>query len=540
VISIIVYGRNDSYGYNLHKRAALSLNNFGHILGRDDEIIFVDYNTPSGFPTFPEAIADTLTPRAKRLLRVLRVSSEQHSSLAPKTHLKTLEPLARNVGLRRSNSNNKWVLSTNTDMLFVPRNNTSLSDTVARLDDGHFGLPRFEVPEGLWEGLNRSDPEEGIHTLDRWASQFHLQLVAESWLPHRFDAPGDFQLLLRKDLVAIHGFNQQMVLGWHVDSNISKRVSVIRGEAQDFSPYLQGFHCDHTRQETPMHKSGAVQNSTFRFIDSVTSSVVKGQEDWGLKGVDVEEIRLDRSFSNRLVEVLHETIQPQKSTPPTRRYNASGYDVDPPHDSTVVTFLLDLVASHGPRPRILWLGPRSEILNLFLEGIKKLSERVDFHGAFPERLIYTRAELRRVPERYGFDFVVFDLRAFWAGVPDIQGRRHTELLSLIRRWWSGKFLKNSISAEPQLIAIDAINTSVETEFNLWVSCGRTPYSIGISHGVLRERRGNISLWQVFGKRYLSGLRRLIIGDENVASWVSKRFGFRTMTVALRRGYFEEG
>ena len=42
-------------------------------VGDDDEIIFVDYNTPDDFPTFPEAIQDTLTERAKKLL-------EQHNS----------------------------------------------------------------------------------------------------------------------------------------------------------------------------------------------------------------------------------------------------------------------------------------------------------------------------------------------------------------------------------------------------------------------------------------------------------------------------
>jgi hypothetical protein len=54
MISVILYGRNDSYGYNLHKRAALSLNCIAELLTHDqDEILFVDYNTPDDFPTFP-------------------------------------------------------------------------------------------------------------------------------------------------------------------------------------------------------------------------------------------------------------------------------------------------------------------------------------------------------------------------------------------------------------------------------------------------------------------------------------------------------
>ena len=63
MLSVILYGRNDSYGYNLHKRAAISLNCIAEMLsGEHDEIIFVDYNTPNDLPTFIEAIYDTLTP----------------------------------------------------------------------------------------------------------------------------------------------------------------------------------------------------------------------------------------------------------------------------------------------------------------------------------------------------------------------------------------------------------------------------------------------------------------------------------------------
>ena len=66
MLSIVVYGRNDSHGYNLHKRAAISLNCLAEMLGdAEDELIFVDYNTPDDLPTFPEAIADTLTARAR-------------------------------------------------------------------------------------------------------------------------------------------------------------------------------------------------------------------------------------------------------------------------------------------------------------------------------------------------------------------------------------------------------------------------------------------------------------------------------------------
>ena len=105
MLSVIVYGRNDSHGYNLHKRAAISLNCIAEVLSDvDDEILFVDYNTPNDLPTFVEAIYDTLTPKAKSVLRVFRVRPDLHSRLGgDRTHLLALEPHSRNIALRRSN-----------------------------------------------------------------------------------------------------------------------------------------------------------------------------------------------------------------------------------------------------------------------------------------------------------------------------------------------------------------------------------------------------------------------------------------------------
>src|SRR5579872_2394941 len=221
MISIVLYGRNDSYGYNLHKRAAISLNCMAEVLtDPEDEIIFVDYNTPDDFPTFPEAIQDTLTAKAKSLLRILRVRPKHHERFRDRTHLVCLEPIARNVGVRRSNPNNRWILSTNTDMVFVPRKGRSLSEIAAGLADAYYHLPRFEVPETLWESTDRMDPLGTIEAFRFWGRSLHLnEIVTTSHPEVRFDGPGDFQLILREDLWRMHGFHEGMLLGWHVDTN---------------------------------------------------------------------------------------------------------------------------------------------------------------------------------------------------------------------------------------------------------------------------------------------------------------------------------
>ena len=164
MISIILYGRNDAHGYNLHRRAALSLNCMAEVLtDPDDEIMFVDYNTPDELPTFVEAISDTLTDRCLDVLRVLRVPASLHRErYAGRTQLPALEPIARNAGVRRANPANRWLLSTNTDMILAPHTTESLSDICAPLEDGYYGLPRFELPEWLWERLPRTAPQRAI------------------------------------------------------------------------------------------------------------------------------------------------------------------------------------------------------------------------------------------------------------------------------------------------------------------------------------------------------------------------------------------
>lgn len=295
MISVVLYGRNDSYGYNLHKRAVLSLNCIAEALDDpDDEIIFVDYNTPDDLPTFPEAIGDMLTERACKLTRVLRVREAEHARFAGKTHLKALESPSRNAAVRRSNPRNRWILSTNTDMVFITRNGSSLSSVVRNLPDGFYHTTRFELPEILWETLNRLNPTDCIATIARWGERLQLQEVVYGSPITLFDGPGDFQLILRDDAFRIDGFDERMLLGWHVDTNIARRLEILRGEpVKSALDQILAFHCDHNRETTPAHSHSAPQNDWGRFVTEVTTAGIPEQRDsWGLAGDTLEDFHL--------------------------------------------------------------------------------------------------------------------------------------------------------------------------------------------------------------------------------------------------------
>lgn len=310
MISVILYGRNDAHGYNLHRRAALSLNCIAELLTDPrDELLFVDYNTPDELPTFIEAISDTLTEHCVDLLRVLRVRAAIHDQrFASRTHLPALEPVARNVAARRSNPSNRWLLSTNTDMVFVPLRGRSMSEICRDLRDGFYALPRFELPEWLWECLPRTDPHRSVAEIGRLGPSLRLdeQGIGHEWM--RFDAPGDFQMVLRDDFVAIDGFDEEMLLGYHVDSNLSRRVLLHRGSIESLEHELAGYHCNHSRTRTVYHAS-RVENDFQRFFYSVAEDALPAQRaTWGLPDVTVEEVPIRQGLSARSPAVLSKVI----------------------------------------------------------------------------------------------------------------------------------------------------------------------------------------------------------------------------------------
>jgi hypothetical protein len=296
MISVILYGRNDSYGYNLHKRGAISFNCIAEVLTHpDDEIIFVDTNTPDDLPTFPEAIRDTLTPRAKKLLRVLRVRPAAYERHKNGTRMKVLEPLCRNAGIRRCNPKNRWVLNSNTDMVFVPvKPGQALSEAVEDLPDGLYELPRFEMPEMLWESVDCANPQSIMDQFKLWGRRLHINEMVLGNQENFFDGPGDFQLAPRQQLFAIHGMNEQMVLGWHVDSNLCRRLFLLNGRTHSLLERYHAYHCDHTRVNTMMHTAeGGTANDWRKFVNEVGTPYLPEQaQTWGMPDELVEEIRL--------------------------------------------------------------------------------------------------------------------------------------------------------------------------------------------------------------------------------------------------------
>ncbi|NKD56072.1 MULTISPECIES: hypothetical protein [unclassified Haematospirillum] len=481
MLSLILYGRNDSHGYNLHKRAAISLNCLAEMLGDpDDEIIFVDYNTPDTLPTFPEAIADTLTTAAKRYLRILRVRPHHHDPIRDRTHMNVCEPVARNAALRRANPANPWVLSTNTDMVLVPRPDMCpLSEIVATLPEACHHLPRFELPQAIWEECDRSNPAGTIAFLAEKGARLHLHHVVEGSLPARFDNHGDFQLIPRTALETIHGFDERMLNGWIVDSNLAKRLLIHLGPPQSLETRLLGFHCDHTRGGGILHEHNHAENDYWSFYRDITEAKLPHQADsWGLANTELEEIRLrHRTFT--VSGFLTNVLPPPERTPTFSTYRPDYPDMAGYNPHHALPFLVDLLV-HLPRDcHLAWFGTRTDMLDLAQTAWKDMA----FQGSFDTNnntaletaniFVFEFGRTEETQERNPAGWNETDL--------DALAPVHDTFLRMV------DIEQNRISkglSPRMVITINAIHNRFETMVNACINSARSPFSGRVRHGTV--------------------------------------------------------
>ena len=358
MLSVILYGRNDDHGHNYHKRLAIGLNCMAEILtDHTDEIVFVDYNSSDDQPTIVEAIQDTLTEKAKWRVKILRVRARHHEGF--KTPLYLLDPVARNVAIRRSNPHNPWILSTNPDMIFLTEEG-SLSDVVSKLSDGFYALPRFELPENLWEiVLDRMNPQANLQFLKNHKLQLNTIVRMPGFL--QYDNPGDFQLILRKDVFQIGGFNESMTLKWHVDSNLAKRMSLLRPGQQSLENQLMGFHCNHTLKQSHQHGKAHLENRWNVFVNHPNLRAELDQKKWGLEGEEIEEIRLKSNHIH--IEAL-ESILIDKGSRKEIMFDMSTYNNYTYCSERVFPFLADHLCHISPTTPIVYVGHNLKMIHL--------------------------------------------------------------------------------------------------------------------------------------------------------------------------------
>jgi hypothetical protein len=254
-------------------------------------------------------------------------------------------------------------------MIFVPGGDHSLSDICRELPDGFYGLPRFELPEWLWESLPRTDPRRVVAEIGRLGRELRLNepTFSHEWI--RFDAPGDFQLVLRDDFLSIDGFDEDMLLGYHVDSNLSRRLLLQRGSIESLEPHLAGYHCNHNRTRTVYH-GARVENDLLRFFYSVQQPEVPAQRStWGMPDVVLEEVPVREPVAVACAVALVEAIPPR----PQVSSDAWGAPFSLSYDSGhVLPFIADTLVLSRPESTIGYVGANTVLERMLCDVVKRL------------------------------------------------------------------------------------------------------------------------------------------------------------------------
>jgi len=361
----------------LSKRAALSLNTIASVLGRDDdEIIFVDYNTADDLPTFPETVADTLTCRARALLKIIRVRPHHHLPYKPHTDMVVIEAISRNIAIRRVNKSCQWVLCTNTDMIFnTDAKDTSLTDIAASLAKGLYHIPRFELPETLWENFDRSSPGEARTFLRKNAKTMGLEVCVEGPADTLYDYCGDFQLIHLDLLHEIQAFDETMLLKGWCDPNIARRLQKHGYPAKSLFPTVKGFHCGHHRGfEAPDKKSrsGPTKNDAELYFYNLQEAIPPYQPPkWGFKDLKLETFQLNSriQYSQTIQNICSGlNAKSQNIAYPPELRNSLIYQSE-----TILPFLADLLWTITPESEIALIGVNPQFANIFATFAEQMS-----------------------------------------------------------------------------------------------------------------------------------------------------------------------
>lgn len=368
-LAVVVYGRNDSHGYNLPRRVATSLNAFASVLRDGDEILFVDCNTDNSFPSFPESIGDTLTPRARRLLRVIRIRPRQFRHLCPQGRLFVHEPLCRNVAIRRVSPGVDWILSTNTDIVPDLLGGIDLDGLLSSLDRTRLHVaPRIEIPELLWESLDRTRPDLVLEACRQRVSRSGLGVVVEADDVVLHDGPGDFQLFHRELAAKLDGFDESIVGGWHVDGNFCARAARAAGSNVSLRDKVFAYHLDHNRQANTIHRNTHVSTGPDVLIRGVESASLANQSDaWGAPDTDFEEIRID----DGIAEDAFGLVTGEPEAPSIQPLHLGSFNEGIRCSSRLVfPHLASHLAPMPKRSRIAYLGASPEMVRLLDRWIR--------------------------------------------------------------------------------------------------------------------------------------------------------------------------
>jgi hypothetical protein len=314
MLSIVICGTNDNGGYNLHKRAALTLNTAAELLGADDEILFVDFNTSGDLPTLPEAIADTLTPRAAEKTRIIRLRSPGLT-----------EAQALQAGVKAAAAASDWFMFLRLGAILGLDAGADLNSVLRASPPAPVRLAALPLPEAFWGGLDRNAPQETTSAMSAWAARSHLDPAVIGGAPV---------------YLASRTWTQ----------------APTAGETADLGPGagLRAYDCSFHGAVTPADWTNLPQ------------AFARSGGNAGAGGVEVFTVH--KASADRYVRGLTAVVKEPLSGFLEAAYVPEAYGGLGYHPDHVLPYLLDLVSCVPPNTRIGYVGARTDTFTAFAEA----------------------------------------------------------------------------------------------------------------------------------------------------------------------------
>jgi hypothetical protein len=200
LLSIVLTGRNDSYGSDFKERFFRTMA-FNHrqlsARGIAHEFVFVEWAPPADAPTLFDLVFDAVPGLTPDAVRWYLVDPDYQDALSLNPRLRYLEYVAKNVGVRRARG--RFVLATNCD-IYLGRRVIDALEHDALAPRVVYRAPRHDLKLGLDQSNVDWDMLEDPANLDGPARNLRP--------PYMAGGTGDFLLLDRDTFHELRGFNE--------------------------------------------------------------------------------------------------------------------------------------------------------------------------------------------------------------------------------------------------------------------------------------------------------------------------------------------
>lgn len=208
----ILTSKNDNYGGNLHHRAIMCLTS---LIENHDEVIFVDWRTKDN-NSIIKNIKHKL-PHTKKL-KSIQVSKEFLQEKYPSiSRYSMIESIGRNVGIRRADGD--YIISTNIDIISSPINHSILNEGI------FYTVPRRDIDENFHLGFNSFGKLYETIWNNRDSYQQKNKIIGNSDVWSLINCCGDYQIGHRNVWGKMRGFEESILFGCGIDTNVMKKAS---------------------------------------------------------------------------------------------------------------------------------------------------------------------------------------------------------------------------------------------------------------------------------------------------------------------------